>query len=132
MSKAVTIVIPHYRAEVLHDCLSSLYANSDHPIRVLVIDDGGNAPSMQRAAADFPQIDTLRNERNLGFTGSCNRGLEATRTTYAILLNDDTRVEPGWLAPLVATLRNSTEVLAALGTSTATNRHSSLHTHSGR
>ena len=102
MSEAVTIVIPHYRAEVLHDCLSSLYANSDHPIRVLVIDDGGNAPSMQRAAADFPQIDILRNERNLGFTGSCNRGLEATRTTYAILLNDDTRVEPGWLAPLVA------------------------------
>jgi GT2 family glycosyltransferase len=102
VSETVTIIIPHYRAEVLYECLVSLYAHSDHPIQVLVIDDGGNAPSLQRAQAEFPQIEVLRNERNLGFTGSCNRGLEAAQTRYAVLLNDDTRVEPGWLAPLVA------------------------------
>ena len=102
MSEAITIVIPHFRAAVLYDCLASLYKYSDHPIRVLVIDDGGNAPSLQRAMAAFPQIEILRNERNLGFTGSCNRGLAATQTRYAILLNDDTRVEPNWLGPLVA------------------------------
>ena len=112
MSEAVTIIIPHYRAEVLHDCLTSLYAHSDHPIEVLVIDDGGNAPSLQRARADFPQIEILRNERNLGFTGSCNRGLEAAQTRYAILLNDDTRVEPDWLGPLVALADSDPQIAA--------------------
>ncbi|MEW6753673.1 MAG: glycosyltransferase family 2 protein [Candidatus Latescibacterota bacterium] len=102
MSDPVTIVIPHYRAAVLSECLESLYAHCDLPIRVLVVDDGGNAPSLQRAAACFPQIEVLRNERRLWFAGSCNRGLAAVTTPYAVLLNDDTRVTPGWLGPLVA------------------------------
>jgi len=101
VSEKVTIVIPHFRAEVLLDCLASLYDHSDWPIHVIVVDDGGNAPSMQQAARDFPQIEILRNERNIGFSGSCNRGLQAAQSRYAVLLNDDTRVTAGWLKPLV-------------------------------
>ena len=112
MSEPVTIVIPHYRAAVLLDCLQSLYEHSDWPIRVLVIDDGGNAPSMQQAAARFPQIEILRNERNMGFTVSCNRGLEAARSRYAVLLNDDTRVAPGWLRPLVERADSNPQIAA--------------------
>jgi len=98
----VTIVIPHYRAEVLSDCLASLFACPDWPIRVIVVDDGGNAPSLQAAVARFPQVEVLTNPSRQGFSGTCNRGLEAVQTRYAVLLNDDTRVEPGWLRPLVA------------------------------
>ena len=112
MSEPVTIVIPHFRAEVLLDCLQSLYAHSDWPIHVIVIDDGGNAPSMQQAAAQFPQIEILRNEHNLGFTGSCNRGLTATTSRYAVLLNDDTRVTPGWLKPLVERAESDPQIAA--------------------
>ncbi len=101
MSEPITIVIPHYRAEVLCDCLESVFAHSDLPIQVIVVDDHPDAPSIERARRQFRQIEILRNERNLGFSGSCNRGLAAARTRYAILLNDDTRVAPNWLSPLV-------------------------------
>jgi GT2 family glycosyltransferase len=97
----VTIIVPHFRADVLTECLTSVYAHPPLPARVLVIDDGGNAPSLQRAQAQLPHFEVLRNERNLGFSGSCNRGLEATSTPYAVLLNDDTRVTEGWLEPLL-------------------------------
>ncbi len=97
----VTIVIPHRDAEVLVDCLDALYAHSHWPIRVLVVDDGPDAPSLQRARERFPQIEVLRNDRNLGFCYSCNRGLEAAAGAYAVLLNDDTRVTDHWLRPLV-------------------------------
>ena len=97
----VTIVIPHRDAEVLVDCLDALYAHSHWPIRVLVVDDGPDAPSLQRARERFPQIEVLRNDRNLGFCYSCNRGLEAAAGAYAVLLNDDTRVADHWLRPLV-------------------------------
>ena len=102
----VTIVIPHYRADVLSECLESLYALSDHPIHVIVVDDGPDAPSIRAASERFPQIEVLRNERNMGFCVSCNRGLEAAATTFAILLNDDTRVTADWLSPLVAAMRD--------------------------
>ncbi len=112
MSESVTIVIPHFRAEVLSDCLESLYAHSDLPIRVVVVDDGQDAPSLQRARRLFPQIHVLRNERNLGFSSSCNRGLLAAVTRYAVLLNDDTRVAPDWLGPLVEAAESDPTVAA--------------------
>ena len=102
MSAAVTIVIPHHRAEVLRDCLRSLFSCSGPSPRVIIVDDGPDAPSIQRASKEFPRIEVLRNQRNLGFSASCNRGLEAVRTRYAVLLNDDTRVTADWLDPLVA------------------------------
>ena len=112
MSEHVTIVIPHFRAPVLLDCLESLYKHSDWPIRVVVVDDGGNAPSIQQAAMRFPQIEILRNERNMGFSGSCNRGLNATQSRYAVLLNDDTRVTPGWLQPMVERADSDPQIAA--------------------
>ena len=101
MSEPVTIVIPHLRAEILVDCLESLFEHSGLSIRVIVVDNGPDAPSLRAARERFPQIEVLRNERNLGFSQACNRGLAEASTRYAVLLNDDTRVTPDWLRPLV-------------------------------
>lgn len=98
----VAIVIPHYRASTLSACLAALYTRSEWPIEVMVVDDGPDGPAILEARQQFPQLQVLRNERNLGFTVSCNRGLSRARTRYAVLLNDDTIVEAGWLPPLVA------------------------------
>ena len=110
MSDSVTIVVPHFRAEVLSECLESLFAHSELPIRVIVVDDGPDAPSIQEARRRFPQIEILRNDRNLGFCASCNRGLRAADSDYAVLLNDDTRVTAGWLAPLIDQLESDHSV----------------------
>ena len=101
MREAVTIVIPHYRASTLGACLEALYAKSDWPIEVIVVDDGPDGQPVQEARRAYPQAVVLRNERNLGFTAACNRGLALARTRYAVLLNDDTCVTAGWLRPLV-------------------------------
>ena len=109
-AEPITVVIPHYRADVLSECLESVFTRSNHPIHVIVVDDGPDAPSIRTAMDRYPQIEVLRNERNLGFCASCNRGLEASRTTYAVLLNDDTRVAENWLPPLVQALEEDASV----------------------
>ena len=101
MNDSVTVVIPHYRSATLESCLASVFAHSDVKVAVIVVDDGPDAPSLQQARAAFPQVRILRNERNLGFSASCNRGLKAADTRFAVLLNDDTRVTAGWLSPMV-------------------------------
>ena len=101
MSDPVTVVIPHFNANTLESCLTSIFDNSDLAVRVIVVDDGPDAPSIQRARKLFPLIEVLRNEANLGFSASCNRGLETADTKFVVLLNDDTRVTKGWLAPMV-------------------------------
>ncbi|MBT3343011.1 MAG: glycosyltransferase family 2 protein [Gemmatimonadetes bacterium] len=99
----LTVIIPHFRSPTLDACLRSLeeHTDEDTPIHVIVVDDGDGADSLRSARAGHPQIQVLENAERLGFTGSCNAGLAATTTPYALLLNDDTEVTPGWLPPLL-------------------------------
>jgi GT2 family glycosyltransferase len=112
VGEAVAIVIPHYRASTLGACLEALYARSGWPIEVIVVDDGPDGPAIQAARRRFPQLQVVRNERNVGFTVSCNRGLALARTRYAVLLNDDTIVEEGWLRPLVEAAETDPQLAA--------------------
>ncbi len=97
----VTVVIPHYTGDILLECLGYLFSRTGMPMRVLVVDDYPDHESIARARSRFPQIEVLRNERNLGFVGACNRGLREARSRYVMLLNNDVEVAGGWLGALV-------------------------------
>ena len=102
----VQVVIPvHDGGNQLLDCLQSLAASTIPVTRTIVIDDASSDGAVARAAARFPGIDVLRNERNLGFGATCNRGIQRALehdATYVLLLNQDTTVAPDMLAHLVA------------------------------
>ncbi|NKB65998.1 MAG: glycosyltransferase [Candidatus Latescibacteria bacterium] len=108
----VTVVIPHYTAEILVDCLAALQRYSPAAIRVIVVADCPQAPSVAAAQEAFPQVEFLPNPRRLGFSGSCARGLAAVQTPYAVLLNDDTLVTQDWLPPLLACVQADPQVAA--------------------
>ena len=56
----------------------------------------------------------LVNEQNLGYSPGVNIGIEASHGEYVIALNNDTEVDPRWLAELVACMdSNPTVGLAA-------------------
>jgi hypothetical protein len=71
-----------------------------------IVDNASTDGSAEMVAARLPAALALRNERNLGFTGACNRALrligEEERLDYVLFLNDDTEVTPGFLEPLLA------------------------------
>ncbi len=52
----------------------------------------------------------MRNETNQGFARSCNRGAEAARGTYLLILNNDTEVQPNWFSPLLACLEENPDI----------------------
>lgn len=98
----VSIVIPVYnKVAYTVACLRSLAEHAGAtPFEVVVVDDGSSDATPQRLA-DVGGIRALRNERNLGFIGSCNAGAAASRGDYVLFLNNDTVVTPGWLDALV-------------------------------
>ncbi|MDP1136954.1 glycosyltransferase, partial [Klebsiella pneumoniae] len=52
---------------------------------------------------------------NGGFSAAVNDGIRATESTYVVLLNNDTRADPGWLEALVAGMESQPE--ASMGAS---------------
>jgi GT2 family glycosyltransferase len=102
----VAIVILNYNGRHhLEGCFGSLAA-LDYPkdrLEVLLIDNGSDDGSREEMREKHGWVRTIENERNLGFTGGCNQGADAAKDAeLLVFLNNDMRVEPRWLAELVA------------------------------
>lgn len=98
----VSVIVPiHGKLPYTLACLRSIARHgASAPFEVIVVDDA----SPDDSAAMLAQVDglrLLRNERNLGFIGSCNAGAAAARSEYLLFLNNDAQVTPGWLDRLL-------------------------------
>jgi GT2 family glycosyltransferase len=99
---SVDVIVPVYRglAETLA-CLESVLASGDSIARrIVVIDDASPEPELSaalRALAAEGRITYVRNEENLGFVATANRGLALNAQDDVVLLNSDTVVPPRFL-----------------------------------
>lgn len=98
----IDVVVPVYNApDDVRDCVASVLAHLRPDVRLVLIDDASPDPRIadcfrELAAQAHPQVVLLRNETNVGFTGTANRGMQLSRADV-ILLNSDTIVTHGWL-----------------------------------
>jgi len=103
----VSVIIVNYNGMTLLDeCLKSVFATDYRPLEVLLVDNGSTDGSAAFVRSHFPEARLLAQERNLGFAGGNNRGVEAATGEYVALLNNDTRVEPGWVKALLRLLED--------------------------
>ncbi|MBS0565924.1 MAG: glycosyltransferase [Proteobacteria bacterium] len=99
----VSIVIPVYnKIEYTVACLRSLAEHAGTVAFEAIVVDDGSSDATPAQLARIEGIRTLRNERNLGFIGSCNAGAAIARGEYVLFLNNDTVVTRGWLEALAA------------------------------
>lgn len=106
----VSIVIPVYNKWLYTaGCLRSLRETpSKYSFEVIVVDDQSSDETAEYLKKT-DGIKYLRNTKNLGFVGSCNRGASAARGEYIVMLNNDTQVLDGWLDELIDTFAQEPE-----------------------
>lgn len=104
----VSVVIPTAgRADLLHDCLTSL-ASEDNPSAEVIVVDSGPPDGTHAACAEAPlPARVVRLRRPAGFAAAVNAGLAEACGTYLLVLNNDVRAAPGFLAHLVGTAEAS-------------------------
>lgn len=103
----VAVVILNWNGEqMLRDFLPSVVAHSVLPESlgeavVYVADNGSTDHSLRLLADSFPSVRTIAFSQNYGFADGYNKAFEPIDAEYAILLNSDVEVTPGWIHPLV-------------------------------
>lgn len=98
----VSIVIPVYNQwKTTRACLISIHETvTTIPYEVIIADDGSQDDT--RFLAELaPGVHQVINIENLGFLRNCNKAARHARGKYLVLLNNDTQVQPDWLASLV-------------------------------
>jgi sugar transferase EpsL len=98
-----SIVIPAYNAGPhFEECLGSICAQTCRDFEVLWVDSVSTDDSLQRVRQQFPQVDVLALSFNAGYRQGCNLGAARARGKYLVICNQDVRVEPTWLAEMIA------------------------------
>lgn len=114
MPSKVAVIIPHYNGQqMLADCLNSLTRTEGGDYTIYLVDNASTDGSPQWAKQNYPQIEVISSERNLGYAGGCNLGIRSTSEEYVVLLNNDTEVKPDWLKALAVELDRDPSVAAA-------------------
>ena len=130
MNPDLAIVIVNWNTrDLLHDCLTSVYANRGVDFQVCVVDNASTDGSAEMVEREFPQAHVIRSLRNSGFAYANNLGLRAwsfgecdegdtPRSTlavprYALLLNSDAIVPPDAMAQMTAFMETHPEAGAA-------------------
>jgi GT2 family glycosyltransferase len=110
------VVVNHNGGDLTLACLASLQRSEWPPDRLdlVMVENGSTDGVAARVGAGLPAVRVIDAGGNLGFGGGCNLALaDLADVDYVALLNNDARVEPGWLGPLVDALEGDPSVGAA-------------------
>ncbi len=96
-------------------CLASVLAQKQVSFEIIAIDNASNDGSREYITKNFPGIKLVKNTSNRGFTGGHNQAISLSRGKYYLALNQDTILEPNYLANLAQYLSNNPKVGAVQG-----------------
>jgi GT2 family glycosyltransferase len=114
---SVAVIVLNWNGRpYLTACLDSLRTQTyDGPYQVVLVDNGSTDGSAAFVESSYPQVRVIRSLVNLGFAAGNNLAARQLDTELVAFLNNDTRVEPNWLAELVRSVTAAPEIASAGG-----------------
>ena len=109
IDKSVNVFVLNWNGEaIILDCLRSLdkvtYVNTN----IILIDNGSTDRSVDIIKKEFPNIEIIMVNKNLGYAGGNNYGFMSAKyqSEYSIFINNDTIVSPDFIEPLIKSLND--------------------------
>ena len=115
-SKIAIIIVNWKQYQLTKLCLYSLQKIKYDNYQIILIDNESNPKELKKIKNQFDKIITFPNQKNLGFTGANNIGIEyaiKNEFKYVMLINNDTEVEKNFINPLIEVLEKNQNFGAA-------------------
>lgn len=104
----VTVVIPNYNGmKYVENCFTSLSQQKGCSFAVIMVDNGSTDGSLDYVREHFPWVEVVALPKNTGFCHGVNVGIQAAKTPYVLLLNNDTAVQEGFIKHLTESIEKS-------------------------
>lgn len=101
----IFVVIPvHNRRAFTEQCLRSLELQTYSDFTTIVVDDGSTDETSEMVVNKFPQVQLIRGDGNLWWTGGVNLGIEkalSQEASFVLTMNDDTMISANFIEEMV-------------------------------
>ena len=116
----ITVVIPNYNGmKYLPECMTSLCERQENApeYEVLIIDNASADGSVEYLEKEWcrksgVRVSLIPMSENTGFCHAVNLGIRKAQSPYVILLNNDTKVEQGFLRGLYDAIREDERIFS--------------------
>ena len=91
MNQSISIVLPNYNGRDLlkKNIPSIIEALNGLDNEIIIVDDCSADDSVQFLKETYPDIKTICNKKNLGFSATCNKGIRAAKMDLLCVVNTD-------------------------------------------
>lgn len=106
------IIVTYNGSQWIDKCLSSLESSSIS-LKILVVDNGSTDNTIDIIQNNFPQVELIISEENLGFGKANNIGLKRVldeNADYALLLNQDAWAESDTIEKLIKISKANSQI----------------------
>ena len=111
--KTAVVILNWNGKSLLQQFLPSLLEHTPQgEAQIIVADNGSTDDSISFLKENYPDIQIIAFEENLGFAEGYNRALAQLDHQYVVLLNSDVEVTSGWLTTAIDYLDRNPEVVA--------------------
>ena len=103
MNDSISVILPNFNGRgLLEKNIPSLFeALGDIDNEIIVIDDCSSDDSVQFLKETYPAIKVIRNEINLGFSATCNKGIKAAKLNLLCVVNTDVTFTPEYFTNMI-------------------------------
>ena len=85
-------IVEYNTSSLLRNCLEGLFKEKPHRLlKVYVVDNASSDDSVEMVKKEFPQVNIIQNEKNLGF-GAAHNLVIKNEADYISILNSDTEI----------------------------------------
>ncbi|WP_231490793.1 glycosyltransferase family 2 protein [Pedobacter sp. Leaf170] len=111
--KYVSIITVNFNQHQVNlEFLKSLieYPSKKCKVELIFVDNGSSLQHQTEYKDVYPELVYIRSDKNLGFAGGNNLGIDAANGDYLLLLNNDTEITDGFIDAMVNEMEQKPEI----------------------
>lgn len=109
----LSIIILSYNVkDLILNCLKSINDNQPKNVvwQIIVVDNASTDDSVKAIRKEFPEVEIVQNDSNLGFSEGNNRGVPKASADTVLFLNPDTIIEGSVIQDSLAFLQKDSKI----------------------
>lgn len=116
MDKKVSVVIVNWNGEkYLYKCIKSLLNQSYNNIEVIIIDNDSTDNSVNIIKDNFKNDVTIVRNKNTGYAGGSNKGIDISTGEYVIIANPDVVFDKDYVMKCIRKFEEDSSIAAVTG-----------------